>query len=302
VVFQEFNQMNILPDTRDLINLIERGQATSADAFLQYLLNGNHDAVLTFNNVRELSGPLATNGDFLRIRRHLQLLETMPHTYLSEVRIVGIEIQAAVEAFTAGTEYKDVSPYVSRWDGTLMTQSGNLTEHFKQLVGLRLDDIVYDVFRYQPQAFAPLYEALPNLMTLLRQDRELLRGGKVPAREHFLRSIKRHADYHNVALPVRKEEEFARWVYSNPQRCPGLRLNHEVYRRLMRNYADIPEVGDFVDLNLIFAVPYVDAATLDNRMREYCLQAARSLTRLGLAVDYSDRLYRDLASVMQKNP
>jgi len=295
--------MNILPDTRDLINVAERGQPISADEFRQYLVNGNHRIVLTFNNVRELAGPLAVGDkDFLRIRRYLQLLEAMPHTYLAEVKIPGIEIQSAAEAFTSGNEYKDVSPYVSRWDGTLMTQSGNLTEHFKQLVGLRLDDIVHDIFRYQPQAFAPLTEKLLHLVTLLKQDRELLRTGKVPAREHFLRSIKKHAEYHRVPLPVGKEEEFARWVYSNPRRCPGLRLNHEVYRRLMRNYDDIPEVGDFVDLNLIFAVPYVDAATLDNRMREYCSQAARSLTRLGLAVDYRDRLYRDLLSIMQRNP
>ncbi len=296
--------MNILPDTRDLINLTERGQPISADEFRQYMVNGNHQAVLTFNNIRELAAPLAVgDGDFLRIRRYLQLLEAMPHTYLGEVTIVGIEIQSAVEAFASGTEYKDVSPYVSRWDGTLMTQSGNVKEHFKQLVGLRLDDIVYDVFRYQPQAFAPLYERLPTLITLLRQDRELLRFGKVPAREHFMRSIKKHAEYHKVSLPAgKKEEEFVRWVYCNPQRCPGLRLNHEVYRRLMRNYDAIPEVGDFVDLNLIFAVPYVDAITLDNRMREYCSQAAKGLMRLGHTIDYRKRLYSDLRVIVQKNP
>lgn len=294
--------MRILPDTRDLINLTERGQPISPEQFKQYLLKGNHQAVLTFNNIRELAGPLAEGADFLPIRRSLQTLEAMPHTYLREVTIVALEIQSAVEAFTGGSECRDVSPYVSRWDGTLMTRSQNVTEHFKQLVGLRLDDIVYDVFRYQPQAFAPLHEGLPNLITLLQQDRELLRNGKVPAREHFLRSIKKHAEYHNVALPAGREEAFARWVYSDPKRCPGLRLNHEVYRRLMRNYTDVPEVGDFVDLNFIFAVPYVDAITLDNRIREYCSQAARSLMRLGLTVDYRERLYRDLPSLMQKNP
>jgi hypothetical protein len=295
--------MNILPDTRDLINLTERNQPLSADEFRQYLLNGDHQAVLIFNNIRELAGPLAAgDGDFLQIRRYLQTLEAMPHTYLSEVKIPGLEIQSAVEGFASGTECRAVSPYVNRWDGTLMTRSQNLTEHFKQLVGLRLDDIVHDVFHYQPQAFAPLHEALPNLITLLRQDRELLRTGKVPAREHFLRSIKKHAEYHNVALPVGKEEAFARWVYSDPRRCPGLRLNHEVYRRLMRNYTDVPEVGDFVDLNFIFAVPYVHAITLDNRIREYCSQAARSLMRVGLTVDYRDRLYPNLLKIIERNP
>ena len=295
--------MRILPDTRDLIDLTERGQPIFPDQFRQYLLNGNHQAVLTFNNIRELAGPLAVgDGNFLQIRRYLQLLEAMPHTYLAEVRVVGIEIQSAVEAFETGTEYKDVSPYVSRWDGTFMSPSGSVTEKFKQLVGMRLDEIVYDVFREQPQVFAPLNEALPNLIALLQQDRDLLRKGKVPAREHFLRSIKKHAEYHKVALPVGKEEAFAKWIYTDPRRCPGLRLNHEVYRRLMRNYADVPEVGDFVDLNFIFAVPYVDAITLDNRIREYCSQAARGLLRVGLAVDYRQRLYRNFADIMERNP
>lgn len=295
--------MRILPDTRDLINLTERGKPISTDEFRHYLLSGNHKAVLTLNNVRELAAPLAVgDGDFLRIRRYLQLLEAMPHTYLAEVKVVGIEIQAAVEAFTAGTEYKDVSPYVSRWDDTILTPSGNPAGHFKQLVGLRLDNIVYDVYRYHPQAFAPLHEGLPNLIKIFQQDRDLLRVGRVPGDEHFIRSIQRHAQYHRVQLPTGREEEFARWVYANPQRCPGLRLNHEMFREITRNYQDMPEVGDFVDLNFVFAVPYVEAITLDRRMREYYSRAARRLVRGGLSVDYRDRLYRDLPSLMQKNP
>lgn len=219
---------------------------------------------------------------------------------LREIKVVAIEIQAAVEAFTSGTEYEDVSPYVSRWDRTLMTQSGNITAHFEKLVGLRLDEIVYEVFVYQPQAFAPLYEKLPHLVTLLQQDRDLLRAGQVPVREHFIRAVKKHADYHKVRLPKGREEEFARWIYANPKRCPGLRLNHETYRELMGNYQDVPEAGDFTDLNQIFAVPYVEVATLDNRMRDYCSRAARRLLRLGLVVDYRERLYQNLHHIMQK--
>ena len=99
--------MNILLDTHDLINLTERGQPITADEFREYLRNGNHQAVLTFNNIRELAGPLAVGDrDFLRIRRYLQSLEAMPHTYLGEVKVVGIEIQSAVEAFTVETNTK----------------------------------------------------------------------------------------------------------------------------------------------------------------------------------------------------
>ena len=43
--------MRILPDTRDLIDLTEHNLPISPDEFRQYLLNGNHQAVLTFNNI-----------------------------------------------------------------------------------------------------------------------------------------------------------------------------------------------------------------------------------------------------------
>jgi hypothetical protein len=70
----------------------------------------------------------------------------------------------------------------------------------------------------------------------------------------------------------------------------------------MGNYGDVPEVGDFSDLAHIFAVPYADATTLDNRMRDYCFRAARRLVKMGTAVDYRERLYRNLADLMLKQP
>lgn len=295
--------MNILPDTRDLIDLTERGQPISADEFRQYLVNVNHRAVFTFNNIRELAGPLAVgDGDFLRIRRYLQLLEAMPHTYLGEVALPGFELQAAVEAFTNGTEYRDINPFVTRWDHTINARPGQLNPEYRRLVGLRLDEVVFDVFRYQPRVFQPPHEWGPRVAAMLEQDRELLRAGKTPARGHFIRIVRKYAGSHRVNLPNGREEEFARWIYADPRRCAGLRLNHETYRQFMRNYDDEFEVGDFVDLNHVFAVPYVEAVTLDNRMRDYCSRAAQRLVRVGLTVDYRDRLYRNLPAIMEENP
>lgn len=298
----EINEMHILPDTRDLINLTERGQPISADAFHQYLLNGNHQAVLTFNNIRELAGPLAVDGDFLRIRRLLQTVEAFPHQYLGEVALPGLELQAAVEAFTNGNEYRDINPFVGRWDDTIRARPGQLNPEYRRLIGLRLDEVVFDVFRFQPRVFQPPREWVPAVTERLRLDRDALRAGEATPREHFRRVVRANAVSHRVNLPNGREDEFALWIYVDPRRCPGLRLNHEVYRQLMMNRDDQFEVGDFVDLNHVFAVPYVNAATLDNRMREYCSRAARRLLRVGLAVDYRERLYRDLAAVMEENP
>jgi hypothetical protein len=294
--------MLILPDARDLIDLTEHHAPVTARVFGNYLRVHTYQIVLSFSNIRELAGPLARNAEFLRVRALLQELETMPHTYIKEVAIVGMEIQAAVQAFNTGTEYQPVSPYVVRWDRTILPMPGQINPEYERLIGLRLDEIVYDVFRFQPQVFAPPNHQLPTLIALLEQDRALLRAGRAPTKQHFFNAVRKHAASHRVNLPQGREDEFAAWVYSNPNRCPGVRLNHETYRQLMRNYGDVPEVGDFSDLAHVIAVPYVEMATLDNRMRDYCSRAARNLVRLGLAVNYCDRLHSDLAGLMQKYP
>lgn len=294
--------MRILPDTRDLINLTERDIPVTTAAFEEYLRAGHHEIVLSFTNIRELAGPLASNGDFLRIRAVLQALEAMPHSYVKEAAIVGMEIQSACQAFNSGGEYQPICPYVIRWDRTLMNLPGQMNPEYQRLIGLRLDEIVYDVFRFQRQVFAPPSHQLQNLITLLEQDRALLRGGQAPTKPHFTNAVRKHASSHGITLPQGRENELALWIYANPSRCPGLRLDHETYRQLMRNYGDVPEVGDFSDLAHVFAVPYVETATLDNRMRDYCSRAAHHLIRLGLTIDYRDKLCRNLGDMMSRFP
>ena len=205
-------KMRILPDTRDLINLTEHSLPVAPEVFGEYLRAHDHEIVLSFTNIRELSGPLARSGDFLQIRRLLQALEAMPHTYLKEVPIVALEIQSAVQAFSTGTEYQSCWVYVTRWDRTLMMLPGQVRSAYDDIVGLRLDDIVHDVWRIRPQVFAPPIEHLPRLILQLEEDRKALRGGKAPAREHFTRSVKKHATRHRVPLPDGREDELARWI------------------------------------------------------------------------------------------
>ena len=294
--------MRILLDSRYLIDVVEHNRPTPPQDFDQYLCAGNHEIVLSFTNVRELVSPLAFGDNFMRLRPLLQLLEHMPHVYIKEVTIVRAEIQAAVDAFTRGIEYEGCSVYVTRWDRTLSTLPGQRRSAADGLVNLRLDDIVYYISRVTPHVFGPPDQHLPRLRAQLEQDRASLRTGQAPARRHFIGAIKRHAATHGVALPDGREDEFAEWVYANPVRCPGLRLNHETFRALMANYEDIPETGDFSDLAHIFAVPYVEAATLDRRMRHYCGIASRKILRFGAEVDYRDRLFHNLAAILGNCP
>lgn len=106
--------MRILLDSRDLIDLVEHKRPIPVSDFDRYLRAGGHEIVLSFTNVRELAGPLATTGDFLRVRPFLQAIEQLPHTYIKEVPIPAFEIRAALEAFNAGTEYVGCNLYVTR--------------------------------------------------------------------------------------------------------------------------------------------------------------------------------------------
>lgn len=294
--------MQILLDSRDLIDLAEHGRPIGTEEYETYLRSCNHINVLTFTNIRELVAPLAQGAEFMDIRPMLQSLEHAPHTYLREVPIIGLELRSAVRSFEGGTEYERPDVYTTRWDHVVELGPGQGRSAADNWVNLRLDDIVYLIRRANPGVFAPPERHLPQLQQQLEQDRASLRAGEAPARLHFVRAIGKHATRFQVPLPHGREEEFIEWVYQNPNRCPGLRLQHETYRALMANYGDVPEVGDFSDLAHICALPYVEAGTFDRRMRHYCEVASRKLSRLGCVADYRDRAYQNLGTLMQANP
>ena len=294
--------MRIFPDTRDLINLLQYDQPTSAQRFEDYLLAGNHQIVLSFMNVWELAGPLAEGAEFMELRHLFQSLERMPHICIRTVGVFGDEIQAALGAFTNGTAYQAPMPYVQRWDATLESMPGQRFPSTVDMLILKLDEIVYLMSRSNPGLFKVDPNHTASLQVQFQNDRVQLRARQAPARDHFIHTIRNHAATRGINLPRGREDEFAGWIYSDPNRCPGLRLNHEVYRALMQNYTDIPERGDFADLAHIGLIPYVDAATLDRRMRNYCNFAARELSKAGATVDYAGRVYEDLHDFMRMNP
>jgi hypothetical protein len=292
--------MRVLLDSRDLINVLEGRSPVSVADLESYLCSGNHEIVLCFSNVRELVSPLVDGASYLDIRPLLQVLERLPHTYMKEVGIVGIELQAAFDAFNAGTEFVNPSPYVNRWDQVLSPLPGNQRPATDFLVNVSLDNLVFWTYIGNPPVFAPPRHHLPQLRAIMEADRKLLRSGKLPAKQHFMKSVKNHAATHRVTLPVGREDEFALWIYANPNRCPGFRLNHEIFRSLTGNYQDVPEASDFTDLALTFALPYVDSATLDRRIRDYCQRACRKLSKLNVAHNYRERVYNDVSDLLQR--
>jgi hypothetical protein len=68
---------------------------------------------------------------------------------------------------------------------------------------------------------------------------------------------------------IQEVEPFADYLDYHPEACPGWRTFSNAQSNFTNNIADLGEPGDPDDYAHISAVPYVDAATLDNRMRGY---------------------------------
>ncbi len=293
--------MNLLPDSRDLIDLLERNQPVTGEQLAVFLLDHNHELVMSFTNVRELVGTLAVNGDFLRVRPWLQFLEQVPHLYIREILIPRDEIQSAVDAFNTDDAYRPPTVFVRRWDQTLMPLPSRGQAPLENLVNVRLDDIVYWIYQDRPAIFAPPARYLATLQRQFEEDRRAWQARQAPTEEHFIRTVRKHSATNRIALPAGREDEFARWVYENPGRCPGIQLIHEVYRAIMENLNDVPEAGDFSDLAHVYALPYVESATLDRRMRHYVRIGSECVLARGGLVNYTERVYENLATFIGRN-
>jgi hypothetical protein len=291
--------MNLLADARDLIELVERACPATVAEMGNFLREHNHEFVFSFTNIRELVSTLAINGDFLRVRPWLQSLENVPHLYIQEALIPKLELDAALDFFNGGV-LRAPEVFVRRWDGTLVPPPEGRGAEVEQLVNVRLDDLIYWIYRARPMVFAPSERHLQTLRRQFEEDRRALRAGEAPSREHFRRSIRKHSAG-RLRLPEGREDEFADWIHEDPGRCPGLQFGHEVYRALMENLNDVPETGDFSDMAHVYAVPYVQSATLDRRMRHYCRVGSRRLLARGGVLNYSERIYDNLATFVGRN-
>lgn len=293
--------MNLLLDSRDLINLLEHSQPVAFENLSAFLREHGHEIILSFTNVRELVGTLAVNRDFQRVRPWLQSLEGAPHRYMRDASIPGDEIQCAVDAFNAGEAYRGPDIFVRRWDETLLLLPAQEEPAINQNVNVQLDEIVYGIYIARPAVFATFESRLPALQNQLDEDRRALRARQAPTEEHFIRAIRNHAAFNRMILPERRGDEFSRWIYREPSRCPGIQLAHEVYRALMENVGDIPEAGDFSDLAHVYALPYVQSATFDRRMRHYIRLGSERILARGGVIDYSQYVYENLATFMGRN-
>lgn len=74
-------------------------------------------------------------------------------------------------------------------------------------------------------------------------------------------------------------DEFAKWLYLRPDIAPGHRKSYETYHAIRANKTDKLAASDIPDNAHIYALPYVDVATMDRRMTGYITQVQRQLNK-----------------------
>lgn len=286
--------MRILLDAKDLIDVVEHGRPIPLSTFLEYLLAHGNQVVLTYTSVREFVAPLASDGEFLKMRALLQDVESLPLLYINEAKIQLLELLEAREALANNREYADIDPYVKRWDQTFSLRPTEMD----MLVNVRLDEMVYALWKKNPANLLFPKNFSEGARRQISSDRALPAGARRRPREVFTNSVGKHLARFEVFVPGEELVRLGAWIYQNPLRAPGVRLHFDSYHALRNNSQDMLRDNDVSDFSYFWAVPYVDAVTVDRRMCNYTKGVAARLHKLNARIDYAKKIFPNLKALL----
>jgi hypothetical protein len=277
--------MKIYLDAKDLIEILQSGKPCNADKLIEGLRRGNHQLVLSFEVICEISAPLAHPAAKTNVMTLLNCLEEMPIAYIHP-GIEYLELQEAVSAFSARRECNAIAPFVDRFDEAVDPHARPATAMF---INYPLAQTVWDLHCYG--SLNGLERYAPKMRALFSTDRNLKTPPTLKA--HFPTVIERQIKTCKVSCAGVPIQDFARWVYANPNRCPSIRIGYEVWHQLGKNKTDSLEDSDMEDYQHVLCLPYVDLMTLDRRMRNYVSQAA-----VGISLDYGRRIFKSVQEIL----
>lgn len=284
--------MNIYLDSRDLIGVLRDGRPVDVDG-LEQVLVAKGARLVYYWPIWEV----AKRDDLLESRRRLQALEHMPHIYLLGMpHLLREEFLNAISAFRNGDhEVAPVRPWEDSWH-RLAKRRGQY-DYQDMLVHNTLSDQILEVMMQRPEVLQNREDSLRAFMHEVQADRGASRAERRSWRR-FSNGVRIGLRACELPFPNDQEGglEFAEWLDKTPSACPAYKLFNDTYLEFCDNVRDEGDVGDESDYTHITAVTYVDAITLDRRMRGYCVAAARRLYNSGrVCEDYSKRIFRDLA-------
>ena len=191
-----------------------------------------------------------------------------------------LELEEAMTAFSGKREYRDVQPFVNRFDETIDLGARPPTAVF---MNYTLGETVWDLYCYN--AIKGLESYAPTLKQLVAADRAWTKPPSLKG--NFIKMIDRKLKGYQITCSALFAAALANWVYEKPFRCPSVRLGYEVWHKLVRNKHDRLEDSDMEDYQHLTCLPYIDLMTLDRRMCGYVEQAAA-----GLQLGYGKRVFR----------
>ena len=277
--------MKIYLDAKDLINILQNRGPCKPDQLNESLRRGNHQLVLSFETVCEISAPLANPGAKTNVMTLLNCLEEMPINFFHP-SIECLELKEALGAFFAKRECKVLLPFVPRFDQAVDPNARPATAIF---IKYSLAQTVWDLHCYD--ALKGLESYAPKMRLLFATDRNLKAPPTLKA--HFAIVIERDLKSCKLSCSDVSIQDFASWIYENPNRCPSTRLGYELWHQIGKNKTDPLEDSDMEDYQHVLCLPYVNLMTLDKRMHHYVSQAAASM-----GLDYGERIFRLVQDVL----
>lgn len=257
-------------DTKDLINILDYSRPIAVPELESVLSRGGHELAISVYTVMELAAPLWIGAKSHQVWSVLGKLEELPLIYVHVSAIPRLELAEAVGAFTGRREYRDVVPFVDRFDKTVDLYG---TPPTAMIIGYSMHECVWDLYKSGAENGFDCF--VHQLRDNFARDRATTH--KLSLRANFISMIGRNLRLHQVDLKSTDVNGLGHWIHDEPARCPAERLVYEVYHKILKNVQDVPEESDLEDFQHISCIPYVDAITLDRRMRGYVSQAARGL-------------------------
>lgn len=277
--------MKVFLDSKDLIDILQDDNPCSVDQLEDTLVRGRHQLAVSCYTVTEISVPLAHSSLKTNVMALLNRLERMPIAFI-HAGVDALELKEALDAFSSQREYREIHPFVGRFDDALVLDARPRNRIF---INCSLAETVWDL--YSHGSLQGLESYAKRMREIVTRDRSLKKPPTL--KTHFTKVIQRNLKLHNLSRSHVSLPDFANWIYENPNRCPAIRLGYEVWHKIVRNKTDALEDSDMEDYQHLTCLPYAHLMTLDRRMHGYVSQASASMS-----LDYCSRIFRSVQDLL----
>ncbi len=285
--------MLIYLDTRDLIDLGQHERPCSLAKFGKLLESGPHRLVLSLSTATELSAPLSASDAGTVVTQLLNQIERLALVYIRESNVIArYELIEACKAFSEKREYVRIDPFVDRFDEACNPFPRPLEGGRYRNFGL--SELVFEIWQTSPGVFKPPGKTgYPFVKQRLEADRR--RGDRSDPEQNFAFAVDNYLQLWQLVAPSGDVEDLSKWIYSDPNRCPSLRVADEVYHATRKNKIHWPSESYRHDFCHLRYLSYVDLISLDRTTRDYVKRASDRIMP-----GYIGRVCQDLNDILKR--